>query len=252
MKRGLTGLLAGLVLAGCLKSEAPKDTAAFASKNVPQIALSTDTLRPKLRSSVVAAQPASLETPQKPTLAIGGAAKAILAGISFARRNKSEITTGTTDTAPPYGKLMRVCDVKRSDLGEEVARFPEKSSRYRLYDANPKSTGLRVHYVTGFKDGCALQVSGAMATFGSPDVYEVMAYQSKMPKTLKGTAAAYESIKAKACGAASGERCGGRKAKRFKNQTVFLSVYDSFAGAPRWTDVLLHDGRFVAQEQKSY
>ena len=178
--------------------------------------------------------------------------KSVISPFAFLRPSHKALIDGDRREAPAYGTLARVCDFKKSDLGQEVARYPETGARYKLYDSAPESTGLRTHYVTGLRDGCALQFSAALATFGSARMYETMTYQGDKTKPFTGTAAAYEKAKARACGAKTGESCAGRRGDRFRKRTVFLTAYDRFVGPPRWIDAVIHDGRFLKAEPKGF
>jgi len=243
MHRFIASLLAGLSLAGCAFStggDAPSPALNFAATNVSSIA-------PKLRPSDLA--------PPEAVITATTTSKAVFSGLNFLRSDTSNTTTiidSTLGQAPRYGTLARVCGVKSSELGTKVAQYPEKRPRYRLYDSDPTSTAPRVHYMTGLDGGCALQITGALATFGSAEVHETMQYAAQPTGQFTGTAAAYEKIKARICDTEPGQSCKGRRGERFRDRAVFLSVYDQFSSSPRWMDVLFYDGRFLDVEDKGF
>jgi hypothetical protein len=151
----------------------------------------------------------------------------------------------------PVGKVGRLCGVSERDLGKAVESYPERSARYRLYDTVPDSAVARTMFVSGFADGCLRQFTGALAMFGSAELYEALRY-GPVGKTLpKGeTDAAYEGVKAKVCGVAAGKPCGRGLAK-LERETVFVNVYQTLGDNSSWGTLLLHDGAVVAADLKS-
>lgn len=151
----------------------------------------------------------------------------------------------------PVGKVGRLCGVNERDLGKAVEGYPERSERYRLYDTVPGSAVARTMFVSGFADGCLRQFTGALAMFGSAELYEELRY-GPVGKTLpKGeTDAAYEGVKAKVCGVAAGKPCGRGLAK-LERETVFVNVYQTLGDNSSWGTLLLHDGSVVAADLKS-
>lgn len=151
----------------------------------------------------------------------------------------------------PVGKVGRLCGVSERDLGKAVESYPERSARYRLYDTVPGSAVARTMFVSGFADGCLRQFTGALAMFGSVELYEELRY-GPVGKTLpKGeTDAAYEGVKAKVCGVATGKPCGRGLAK-LERETVFVNVYQTLGDNSSWGTLLLHDGTVVAADLKS-
>lgn len=151
----------------------------------------------------------------------------------------------------PVGKVGRLCGVNERDLGKAVESYPERSARYRLYDTVPGSAVARTMFVSGFADGCLRQFTGALAMFGSVELYEELRY-GPVGKTLpKGeTDAAYEGVKAKVCGVAAGKPCGRGLAK-LERETVFVNVYQTLGDNSSWGTLLLHDGTVVAADLKS-
>ncbi len=165
----------------------------------------------------------------------------------------------TTDVIPevargtllPYGTLARVCGLRGADLGTEVARYPERGAGYRLYDTNPSSTGLRTHFVTGFKDKCARQFTAALAIFGETETHEAVRYdRSNRDLAFTETDTAYEKLKSRICRVGQREPCSERRRAALDKDTVFVSVYERFLGNPRWADMLLHDGEVLAKDLK--
>ncbi|WP_147125870.1 hypothetical protein [Shimia ponticola] len=154
-------------------------------------------------------------------------------------------------TKLPYGALATICGVKPALMGEQVASYPERSPRYRIYDSAPGTLSLRTHYITGFKDGCARQFTAALALFGAPGGHEATRYQrSHKHIEMTRTDREYEALRARLCQAPVGSTCAERRFNRFEKSTVFVSVYERFGTNPRWADLLIHDGRVVAKDLK--
>ncbi|MBV7394270.1 hypothetical protein [Mameliella sediminis] len=150
----------------------------------------------------------------------------------------------------PYGALARVCDAPRRKLGKKVEGYPERGSKFVLYDSAPASTGPRSFYLTGFSDGCARQFTAALVIFGSPESYEQIHYgPSGEALPVSETDEAYEKLKRRVCGVRKGKPCGS-KMNRLARNTVFVSVYERFGSNPRWKNILLHDGEVLAMDMK--
>ena len=163
--------------------------------------------------------------------------------------------TDASEIAPgsllPYGTLVRVCDIRKSDLGTEVARYPERGRGYRLYDTDPSSIDLRTHYLTGFQDKCARQFTAALAIFGETSVHEAVRYdRSNRDLAYTETDEAYERVKSRVCGVVRNEPCGEKHRRALDDTTVFVSVYERFVGNPRWADMLLHEGEVLTKALK--
>ncbi|MEM1235089.1 MAG: hypothetical protein AAGH70_13285 [Pseudomonadota bacterium] len=151
-----------------------------------------------------------------------------------------------------YGMVVPVCGTPRRALGQEVARFPERGSGYRLYDSNPGTIALRPHYITGFDDGCPRKFLAALAVFGGIGAYETTRYRDgRNSTTVTETDTRYKAIRARACGAPVGRACPPRQFARLARSAVFVSVYERFGTSPTWADMLIHDGRVVAKDFKS-
>ncbi|MEM6275877.1 MAG: hypothetical protein AAF714_02935 [Pseudomonadota bacterium] len=159
---------------------------------------------------------------------------------------------GTDEIDLRYGMVVASCGTPRRDLGQEVARFPERGSGYRLYDSNPGTIALRPHYITGFDDGCPRKFLAALAVFGGIEAYETTRYKDgRNSTTVTETDTRYKAIRARACGAPVGTDCPSRQFARLARSAVFVSVYERFGTSPTWADMLIHDGRVVAKDFKS-
>lgn len=151
----------------------------------------------------------------------------------------------------PYGQLARVCGVPKRKLGKKVDSYPERGSKYTLYDSAPGASGAHSFFLTGFDDGCARQFTAALVIFGSPESYEQIHYgPSGETQPVSETDKAYEKVKSKVCRVRKGKPCGTRM-KQLARTTVFVSVYERFGSNPRWKNILLHDGEVVAMDIKS-
>lgn len=150
-----------------------------------------------------------------------------------------------------FGEVARLCGVRAAKLGKEIGRFPERGGRYRLYDSFPASTSPRPFYITGFKDGCARQFTAALAMFGSPTMHEQLRYGLPAEQTpYSDTDKGYEKVKARVCRVSARKPCGSAMS-RLERTTAFVSYYESFGGAARWANILLHDGAVVAADIKT-
>lgn len=154
------------------------------------------------------------------------------------------------NTVLPYGEVARVCDLSRARMGKKVAQFPDRQPRHRLYDSDPGNTGPHTFYLTGFGDGCARQFTASVALFGSVGMHEQLRYG--LPAEVQPyskTDKSYEKLKSRICGVPRKKPCGG-KLDRLERNTVFLSIYEKFGDNERWSNLLLHDGRLLAQDTK--
>jgi hypothetical protein len=158
-----------------------------------------------------------------------------------------EIPFGTT---LPYGAIARVCGVPRRQLGKKIASYPERGSRYLVYDSNPGSTEPHSFYLTGFDDGCARQFTAALVLLGTPESYEQIHYGlSGDTQPVSDTDRAYEKVKSRVCKVRKGRPCGAQM-RKLSRDTVFVSVYERFGSNARWKNILLHDGEVVAMDMK--
>lgn len=139
----------------------------------------------------------------------------------------------------PFGQVGTACGLVGRELGTPV----DASAGYVIHDTDPTTVAPRTHFVTGFDDGCARQVTAALAMFGDLATHETQRYAT--PQGAYGAVdAAYEAVKARVCGVASGQPCGARM-DRLAADTAFVSLYPAFGGdAP--VDVLLHGGEVLA------
>jgi len=147
--------------------------------------------------------------------------------------------------------VARQCSLSPRDMGREIDRYPERGAGYRLYDSDPGNTAPHTFYITGFSDGCARQVTAALAVFGSPSMHEKIRYG--LPADLhpySTTDKAYEKLKSRICGVSRNAPCGARIGTIERN-TVFLSLYERFEDNARWADMLLHDGHVLAKDVKT-
>ncbi len=150
----------------------------------------------------------------------------------------------------PYGEIARACHAKGSKLGQVVAKYPERGTKYRVYDSAPGHVGLHSFFITGFADGCPRQFTAALAVFGSPGMYEALRYGLPVnERSKKPTDIAYEKVKSSKCGVSRTKPCGS-KISRLEKDTVFLSLYNRFEGAQGWTNLLLSDGKVVALDKE--
>lgn len=142
----------------------------------------------------------------------------------------------------PYGQIARNCSVSSGDLGAKV----DENAGYSLYDSAPTQTGLRTHYVTGFKDNCARQFTAATSLMGDIGTHEVVRYMpTNRDVAYNVTDAAYETMKSAFCRVGHGSPCGA-KLDRLARSTTFITAYEQFGSNPTWSNILLHDGGVVA------
>ena len=200
----------------------------------PKVAASVDTTTGAEISEVIAvAQPAETA----PKRGLFGARKPQSSG------GKSDVAYGTF---LPFGKVGTLCGQPKSALGKEVARYPEKRPKYRMYDSAPTSTGAHTFYITGFSDNCARQFTAALAVFGDVGMHEQLRY--RIPAKVRpysATDKAYEKVKSQVCRVRRNKPCGS-KLGSLEKTTVFVSTYKQFSGAGRWTSMLIHNGTVTA------
>ncbi len=211
---------------------------------------------------------AALSTPSKPEVVKTDATKAQPASLSkdlvdepkrrrLLKARKTRVDPNAPDaqvvefgTSLGYGQVARVCGKRKSDFGREVARYPEKRAKYRLYDSAPGTTAPHTFYLTGFPDGCARQFTAALAVFGSAGMHEQLRYvlpDSAQP--YSDTDKAYEKLKSRVCRVGRKRPCGA-KLSLLEKDTVFLSLYQYYGGNARWANILLHDGQVLAKDFK--
>ncbi len=159
----------------------------------------------------------------------------------------SEIAPGTV---LPYGRVARICDLPKRAMGKRIAQFPERRPHHKLYDSVPGSTSPHTFFLTGFEDGCARQFTASLAVFGTIEMHEQLRYglpAEVMPYSK--TDKSYEKLKSKVCRVPRKKPCGAKRGK-LENDTVFLSIYERFGSNARWSNLLLHEGRILAQDIK--
>lgn len=159
----------------------------------------------------------------------------------------SEIAPGNV---LPYGQVARICGLPKREFGKQIAQYPERSPVHFIYDSNPGNARPHTFYITGFADGCARQFTASMAMFGPVALHEQLRYG--LPAEVQpysDTDKAYEAVKARVCGVPRQKPCGS-KVSRLDRSTVFVSIYERFGSNPHWTNLLLHEGDILAQDQK--
>ena len=179
------------------------------------------------------------------------AARGGLFGRMFGRASEEpDAAAEPSDAVPigtflPYGVIAPVCGVSTSDMGQKV----ESVAGYTVDDAGGDTSVPRTHYITGFADGCARQVTAAVVMFGDVGTHEMVRYltpESALPYT--DTDSAYEAIKSSVCRVGHGEPCGSKLESLGRN-TVFMTVYETFGTNPEWTNILLHNGDVAAIDE---
>lgn len=140
----------------------------------------------------------------------------------------------------PFGAIGKACDVQARDMGGLI----EKNGKWKLYDARPGSTAVRNFFVTGFKDGCPRQVTGAVALFGDLQLYELVHFGGGGGQHGTATDAAYAQLRSRDCRGAGA--CSEKGVKKLARSTAFLSVYPA-PGASRSMELLMHKRELVAK-----
>ncbi|WP_068117495.1 hypothetical protein [Tropicimonas marinistellae] len=149
-------------------------------------------------------------------------------------------------TAIEEGLVARACGTRGKALGKKVESGP---GRFNLYDTAPGSTAARDFYVTGFKDGCPRRITGAVAMFGSVELYELVHYGPVGVKPDSDTTdKAYAKLRAKVCGGET-RPCSDRGIRRLEKSAAFLNVYKSKQGSAR-LELLMTRGNLTAVAQK--
>ncbi|SLN45115.1 hypothetical protein PSA7680_02295 [Pseudoruegeria aquimaris] len=250
-------MMAGLLLSlsACMRTEAPEPAPEEGAEAVEIARLSdVDIPEDAPTTAMLEGEPAS---PQGLFAGLfgGGTAAADADPETPATRRLEEfgVAAEATEGAAPigplaFGEMRKVCGVRGKALGKEVDRFPETGRGFRLYDSAPGSTAPRLHSVTGFKDGCARQFTAGLAMLGAPLTHETLRYDPLVKSIpYSQTDTAYEQIKRSVCGKGRGKPCEGNGAKRMEKTTAFITVYERFGGASH-TEILIHDGKVVAQD----
>ncbi len=151
------------------------------------------------------------------------------------------MTAAPVSRAVP-GPMAKACGVRGKSLGKVVEKGPGK---WKLHDTAPGSTRPRDFYLTGFSDGCPRKLSGAVAMFGSVELYELVHYGPVGVKPSGGEVdRAYAKMRAKVCGR-SGATCKERGVRKLAKQAVFVDVYASAEGSSR-VQLLMNGGKLAA------
>lgn len=142
------------------------------------------------------------------------------------------------------GPVGKACGVRGKALGKVVEKGPGK---WKLYDTAPGSTKTRAFYLTGFADGCPRRFNGAVAMFGSVDLYELVHYGPVGVKPSgSATDQAYARLRARSCGSGA---CSERSVKRLQRSVAFVNVYPT-ASNPKRLELLLNKGKLAAVSTK--
>ncbi len=96
------------------------------------------------------------------------------------------------DSVLPFGIVAKDCDVKKRVMGTNISR--SASGQLKLFDPIPNSTAPRTQFITGFKDGCARRMTGALVLFGAHDVHEATRYARHNKTPWTDTDKAYENV----------------------------------------------------------
>ena len=146
-------------------------------------------------------------------------------------------------TTIPFGEVATVCGLDPAELGTAV----EQAAGYVIYDSAPGTTAARTQYVTGFDDGCARQVTGALLLLGDPGTYEALYYAAGAggDASQSTTAATYAAIRTGWCGVPPGQNCSSNLVD-MAARTTFLTVYERFGGGGARAEMLLHGGAVAA------
>lgn len=138
------------------------------------------------------------------------------------------------------GEVGRVCNLPNKDRGTRIAT----QAGFTLYDTFPNSTSSRPFYLTGFSDGCARQVTGALVMFGDAAIHERHLYSQRRP-TYMAVDSAYEQIKSRVCRVGHGKPCGD-KITRLNRTVAFVTVYPRFETSGTWAELLLSSRKVQA------
>lgn len=147
----------------------------------------------------------------------------------------------------PFGQIGRACGLRASELGKEVDRFPERGKGYRLYDSDPSTTQPRIHYVTGFKDGCLRQFTASLALLESPLLHEkLLAVESGQAQHSTKADKMFQKIRAQVCRTGRGKICPENRTAAMEKTMAFVTTYERFGGNASWTEILMHNGNIAA------
>lgn len=186
------------------------------------------------------------------TAAVDLEAKPARKGWFGPRRVKpSRLTQTKTGVMLPFGQIGRACGLRASELGKEVDRFPERGKGYRLYDSDPSTTQPRIHYVTGFKDGCPRQFTASLALLESPLLHErLLTVKGRQSQHSTKADIAFHKIRAQVCRTGRGKTCPEKRAEALEKTMAFITTYERFGGNASWTEILMHDGVIAANSSQ--
>lgn len=169
-------------------------------------------------------------------------------GLFGPRRAKSEQAPQADPSIMlPFGQIGSACGIRGKALGKEVDRFPARGKGYKLFDTAPSTTGPRTHYITGFKDGCPRKFTASLALLGSPVLHQqLLSAEGKQGQHSTGADTAFQKIRAQICRTGRGKACPEKHESKMESSMAFVTTYERFGGAARWTEILLHNGKVEA------
>ncbi|WP_417249548.1 hypothetical protein [Celeribacter sp.] len=179
--------------------------------------------------------------------------KGLFGGLFAARPNAGGArphSTASADVTLPFGVVGINCDDTPSRVGKKVDGFPrEGRATWALYDTDPSSTAPRTQLITGFADGCARQITASLVMFGAAGLHEVHRYSDAMKDEPWSRAdKAYETVKARACGVKKRTPCPADALPALEQRVTFATVYKQFGGTNGVMELLLGDGKVLAEE----
>ncbi len=183
-------------------------------------------------------------TPNKPGL-FGFLAGGQSAGVEAP---KSTVAPGEV---LPFGTIGIACELKKRDMGKEIGQSPEKGrASWTVYDSDPQSTAPRSHFITGFADGCARQVTASLVMFGAAEFHEFLRYAEGNDAPWTDADKAYEKIKRQSCGVGRGTPCPAGQRGALDQNLAFVTIYPQFGGGSEWIELLLNAGELVSEERR--
>lgn len=165
-------------------------------------------------------------------------------GDGTSEKAENGIETASLDfaTPPPFGRVEKVCKIKRKAMGDKV----ETQGKYTIWDSKPGSAAARPFYLTGFSDNCPRRVTAALVMFGSLELYELVHFGGVgVSEEKAATHKAYKKLRA-GCGKGA---CPERKIKSLSRSTAFISAYERQGGARNF-ELLVHKGKLRATAVK--
>lgn len=248
-RSGFSGLLGRVLPSARPQPSAPADVldqdafdAAKAAENAAEPA-------PETPVEIASLEPDITTDAPNPLRRTGGLFARLRGGVNEAihvkKDNMPEVDYGTV---LPYGVIARSCASKRQRLGRKVEAT---NSGHTLLDTKPGTTGPRTFYITGFDDGCPLQLTASHVLLGAPSFYEQLRYGPAGQHLAYGeTDKAYEAVKGRVCGTGKGKPCGA-KMKQLERDTFFVNAYERPDDNKSWSEKLIHKGSVMATSMKS-